>query len=98
MTLATLRRAEVADLRWRVRPDPVLQPPFPSPVIADPTFLPPDQTPGGDWRLWAHSLLGLHAYRCHPKVEALGADLIEAVRGGALDVADAESSMRQPSA
>lgn len=36
---------------------------MPSPIIADPTFLPPDQTPEGDWRLWAHSLVGLHAYR-----------------------------------
>lgn len=63
MILASLTRAEVAALRWQVRPDPVLGPPFPSPVIADPTFLPPDQTPAGDWRLWAHSLLGLHGYR-----------------------------------
>lgn len=83
MTLATLRRAEVADLRWRVRPDPVLQPPFPSPVIADPTFLPPDQTPGGDWRLWAHSLLGLHAYRSDDGVQWQGAGTVtrNALRG-----------------
>ena len=83
MTLATLRRAEVADLRWRVRPDPVLQPPFPSPVIADPTFLPPDQTPGGDWRLWAHSLLGLHAYRSDDGVQwrAAGTVTRNALRG-----------------
>jgi hypothetical protein len=62
VALADLSRADVAALRWQVRPDPVLTPPFPSPVIADPTFLPPDQTPTGDWRLWAHSLLGLHHY------------------------------------
>ena len=55
--------AQVAGLRWTVRPDPVLAPPFPSPVIADPTFLPPSRTPDGDWRLWAHTLLGLYAYR-----------------------------------
>jgi hypothetical protein len=61
--LADLTCDQVAALQWRVRPDPVLSPPFPSPVIADPTFLPPEATPQGDWRLWAHSLVGLHAYR-----------------------------------
>ena len=63
MRLVDLSRQQVADLRWIAEPDPVLDPPFPSPVIADPTFLPPESTPTGDWRLWAHSLLGLHAYR-----------------------------------
>ena len=63
MRLADLTPRQVADLRWTVRPDPVLRPPMPSPVIADPSFLPPDDTPQRDWRLWAHSLLGLHAFR-----------------------------------
>lgn len=63
MVLADLTCAEIAGLTWEVRPNPVLGPPFPSPVIADPTFLPPAATPQGDWRLWAHSLVGLHAYR-----------------------------------
>lgn len=52
---------EVAALRWTWDPrSPVLGPPFPSPVLADPTFLPPDRTPDGRWHLWAHSLLGIH--------------------------------------
>jgi hypothetical protein len=63
MRLADLTAQEVADLQWTVRPDPLLGPPTPSPVIADPSFLPPDRTPAGDWRMWAHSLLGLHSYR-----------------------------------
>ncbi|HQR79011.1 MAG TPA: glycosyl hydrolase family 43 [Actinomycetota bacterium] len=63
MRLADLTPRQVADLRWTVRPDPVLRAPMPSPVIADPSFLPPDDTPQRDWRLWAHSLLGLHAFR-----------------------------------
>lgn len=54
---------QVAGLEWAVRPGPLIGPPFPSPIIADPTFLPPDQTPQRDWRLWAHSMLGLRAYR-----------------------------------
>lgn len=61
--LHRLTAQQIADLTWTVRPEPVLGPPLPSPVIADPTFLPPDQTPDGRWHLWAHSLLGLHAYR-----------------------------------
>lgn len=58
--LARLTRAEVAALRWDVRPEPVIGPPFPSPVVADPTFLPPESTPDHRWHLWAHSLVGLH--------------------------------------
>ena len=60
-----------------------------------------------DW-LWQRALrteeavaletLGLLAYRCHPNVEALSADLTEAVQGGVLNVADAESRMQQPPA
>jgi hypothetical protein len=61
--LSDLTRSQVADLQWEALKDPLIEPPFPSPVIADPTFLPPELTPTGDWRLWAHSLLGLHAYR-----------------------------------
>lgn len=61
MDLAALRLAHVAALRWRVAPEPLLSPPWPSPIIADPTFLPP----GPDrhrWHLWAHSMLGIHHY------------------------------------
>lgn len=59
-----------------------------------------------DW-LWQRALrveevipleaLGLHAYRCQPNVEALAADLTQAVRDGALDVADAEDHMQRQS-
>lgn len=63
MRLSELTSRQIADLRWTVRPDPVLRAPVPSPVIADPSFLPPGHTPQGEWRLWAHSLLGLHAFR-----------------------------------
>ena len=60
--LRDLTAQQIAGLEWTVRPAPLLGPPFPSPVIADPTFLPPDDTPDGQWHMWAHSLLGLHAY------------------------------------
>ena len=61
MTLTELTPSEVAALQWDWDPrSPILGPPFPSPIIADPTFLPPDATPDRQWHLWAHSLLGVH--------------------------------------
>ena len=61
MELAELSRDEIAALTWSWDPgSPLIGPPFPSPVLADPTFLPPDATPDGRWHLWAHSLLGVH--------------------------------------
>ncbi len=50
-------------LTWRDdERNPLIYPPFPSPVIADPTFLPPDKTPDAKWHLFAHSLMGLHHF------------------------------------
>lgn len=40
----------------------MLQPPRFSPVIADPSFLFPEETPSGEWELLAHSAWGLHRY------------------------------------
>ena len=43
--------------------NPLIRPPFPEFVIADPTFLPPADTPDGRWHLYAHGiLLGIHHY------------------------------------
>ena len=42
--------------------NPIIRPTFGNPVIADPTFLPPDQTPDGKWHLFSHSLFGVHHY------------------------------------
>jgi hypothetical protein len=53
--------AELARATWRLDArNPLVRPPFPSPIIADPTFLPPDETPDGRWHLFAHSLFGVH--------------------------------------
>jgi hypothetical protein len=50
-------------LRWQVtHPEPVIRPPHGSPIVADPTFLPPAETPDGRWHLFAHSIWGVHAY------------------------------------
>lgn len=61
--LAQLTRAEVAAIQWQPYPVPLIEPPFPSPIIADPTFLPPEQCPDSQWHLWAHSMFSLCSYR-----------------------------------
>ena len=54
---------EFTRLTWRVTHDaPVLRPPLGTPLIADPTFLPPDETPDGRWHLFAHSIFGVHHF------------------------------------
>jgi hypothetical protein len=42
--------------------NPLIRPPFPSPILADPTFVPPGESPDGHWHLFAHSLFGIHHY------------------------------------
>lgn len=41
---------------------PLIEPPFLSPVIADPSFLFPYETPDSQWHLFAHSAWGLCEY------------------------------------
>lgn len=60
MTLP-IDRAGFAALEWRLdERNPLIAPPWPSPVIADPTFVVPEQSPDGRWHLFAHSLMGVH--------------------------------------
>ncbi len=42
--------------------NPIIAPPFPSPIIADPTFCTPQESKDNRWHLFAHSLLGIHHY------------------------------------
>jgi hypothetical protein len=50
-------------LRWQLHTgNPLIRPPFPSPVIADPTFSFPEDSPDGRWHLYAHSVRGIHHY------------------------------------
>ena len=50
-------------LRWSpTRDDAVIRPPRASPIIADPTFLLPHDTPDGRWHLFAHSIWGVHHF------------------------------------
>lgn len=42
--------------------NPLIRPPFPSPIIADPSVLAPNESPDRLWHLFAHSVFGLHHY------------------------------------
>ena len=50
------------DLSWEDSGLPLIEPPRFSPVIADPSFLFPEETPDGQWALFAHSAWGIHRY------------------------------------
>jgi hypothetical protein len=50
------------NLSWEDSGLPLIDPPRFSPVIADPSFLFPEETPDGLWALFAHSAWGVHRY------------------------------------
>lgn len=48
---------------WIDHPDnPLIRPPFPEWLIADPTVLPAAEAPDGKWHLFAHGLFGIYHY------------------------------------
>ena len=49
-------------IKWSEVKGPLIEPPRFSPVIADPSFLLPSETPDGTWELFAHSAWGIHRY------------------------------------
>ena len=54
---------DIAQVRWNEHPgNPVIEPPVLSPVIADPTFIEPAESPDGMWHLYAHSVWGIHHF------------------------------------
>lgn len=57
-----MRIRDFQDLTWSdaVGGQPLIAPPFFSPIIADPAVVPPTQSPDGRWHLFAHSALGIH--------------------------------------
>ncbi len=58
-----LTRAQVRAARWTLHPaNPLIAPPWPSPILADPTFVLPAHSPDGRWHLFAHSLWGIHHF------------------------------------
>jgi hypothetical protein len=54
---------EFTRLRWHAtREEPVLRHPATSPILADPTFLLPEDTPDARWHLFAHTIWGVHHF------------------------------------
>lgn len=54
---------DIAHLKWEdYSKEPVIEPPTLSPVIADPTFIGPADSPDGQWHLYAHSVWGIHHF------------------------------------
>ena len=49
-------------IKWEEGDQPLIEPPFFSPVIADPSFLFPEESASGAWTLYAHSAWGLHEF------------------------------------
>lgn len=60
--LGDMTVADFLALRWSAPGEPLIGPPLLSPVIADPSFLFPEETPDGNWALFAHSAWGVHRY------------------------------------
>lgn len=61
-----MKTAEFLELAWtEYGANPIIEAPFPSSIIADPTFLPPAESPDGSWHLFAHSLMGIHHFISH---------------------------------
>ena len=57
------REPESAWCAWREHPEnPLLAPGIGQPILGDPTFLPPSQTPDGLWHLIANALDGLYHF------------------------------------
>lgn len=51
------------NIYWQLyQDDPILKPGFPSPILADPSFLFPETCPDGLWHLFAHNIFGVLEY------------------------------------
>ena len=63
LTASLLEKNDFVSLQWTEHAsNPLIAPPAPSPLIADPTFVPPDASPDNTWHLFAHSLMGIHHF------------------------------------
>lgn len=63
-------RQEFQNIRWQLHhKNPLIQPPLMSTVIADPSFIFPEESPDKRWHLFAHSLHGMEHYISHDGIE-----------------------------
>ena len=53
---------EFLSLRWHDDRRALIEPCGLSPLVADPSFLFPEETPDGAWRLYAHTAFAVHAF------------------------------------
>ncbi|HMV44394.1 MAG TPA: glycosyl hydrolase family 43 [Leptospiraceae bacterium] len=61
MNQFTLEQIKV--IQWKeFDKNPILNPPIFSPILADPSFLFPEESPNSLWNLFAHSIYGIHHY------------------------------------
>ncbi len=57
---------DLKKLSWRDHPkNPLIKPPFPEWIIADPSVLSPEVSPDGKWHLFAHGILGIYHYHSY---------------------------------
>lgn len=55
---------------WKLyQEDPIVKPNFPSPILADPSFLFPEDSPDGLWHLFAHTIFGIVHYKSEDGVQ-----------------------------
>ncbi|MDF3818639.1 glycosyl hydrolase family 43 [Leptospira sp. 96542] len=58
------------NIYWKLyQDDPVLKPSFPSPILACPSFLFPEQCPDGFWHLFAHTVFGVVHYKSEDGIQ-----------------------------
>lgn len=54
---------DYSELTWVEHPDnPLIEPPWPEWILADPTFLTPEKSPDKRFHLFAHTLMGIQHY------------------------------------
>ncbi len=58
------------NIYWKLyQDDPILKPSFPSPILADPSFLFPESTIDHKWHLFAHNIFGILHYTSENGIE-----------------------------
>lgn len=56
---------DFTSLEWVDDRRPLIDPPGLSTLVADPSFLFPEETPDHEWRLFAHTVFGINAFASH---------------------------------
>ena len=57
-----MKISQFLSIAWSEPEGPLIEPPRLSPLIADPSFLFPAESPKGNWELFAHSAWGVHRF------------------------------------